>query len=57
MITEISDGRWVVVCSDCESDQDAAVPIGIGIPVNSRRMAELLRDNHAIDPLAIRRGA
>ncbi len=46
-ITEISDGRWVVICSECESDYDAAVPIGIGTPVSSRQMAELLRENHA----------
>jgi hypothetical protein len=56
-ITEMSDGRWVVICPDCESDQDAVVPIGIGTPVNSRHMAELLRANHATDPLAMRRGA
>jgi hypothetical protein len=37
----------VVICSECESDYDAAVPIGIGTPVSSRQMAELLRENHA----------
>jgi hypothetical protein len=53
-ITEISDGRWVVVCGQCENELDVAVPIGIGTPVTSRQTAELLRANHATRPISIR---
>jgi hypothetical protein len=41
-----SDSRWVVVCDDCERDRDTATPIGINTPVDSREMAQLMRENH-----------
>jgi len=46
-----ADGWWVVDCLECERAGDGAVPIGIGMPLPSQRVAEMLRENH------LRRGA
>jgi hypothetical protein len=46
-ILPLSDGRWVVVCPQCEALshlQDP--PIGIAMPLASRASAEMLRKNH-----------
>jgi hypothetical protein len=40
------DGQWVVTCAECQRAKGAAVPIGIGLPVQSHLVAEMLRDNH-----------
>jgi hypothetical protein len=37
---------WIVVCPDCLARPAAEVPIGIGIPLESRETAERIRDNH-----------
>ena len=42
-----SDDRWVVSCPDCQRDRGTPVPIGIGMPLQSHHVAEMLRDNHA----------
>jgi hypothetical protein len=44
-IAQRSDGRWLVVCADCERDAESA-PIGINTPVESREVAEHLWKNH-----------
>ena len=41
------DDTWVVRCPECERDRQAPVPIGIGMPVSTRRVAQLLCDNHS----------
>lgn len=43
------EGRWIVSCPECEYER-GPLPVGIDIPVNTLRMAELLRDNHAEMP-------
>lgn len=49
-ISRWADGRWVVNCSECRRAKGAAVPIGIGLPVQSRHVAEMLRENHERKP-------
>ena len=57
-IAQRGDRRWVVVCEDCERDHEAATPIGINTPVDSREKAQLLWENHCERRRdAIRRGA
>jgi hypothetical protein len=46
-VAELADGRWIVLCTDCECDRESAVPLGIGMPIATLEMAELLRCNHA----------
>ena len=50
-VTTLPDGTRVVRCPECERDREASVPIGIGTPVSTSRMAQLLCDNHSGDPL------
>jgi hypothetical protein len=45
-ISRRSDGRWVVSCRECQQDRGAAVPIGIGLPLRSEHVAEMLCENH-----------
>ena len=58
-IVQRSDGRWMVVCEDCPRAGEAATPVGINTPVESREMAEMLWENHCerrrVPP--VRRGA
>lgn len=48
-ISRRADGRWVVNCSECHRSK-GALPIGIGLPVQSHHVAEMLRDNHQAKP-------
>ena len=41
-----NDGRWVVRCPECQGTAGAVVPVGIGMPLRSQHVAEMLRDNH-----------
>jgi hypothetical protein len=41
------DGSWVVECAECRADRTSDVPIGIGMPLERRETAELLRENHS----------
>lgn len=49
-ISQRNDGQWVVSCSECQRDRATAVPIGIGLPLPSHHVAEMLRDNHLGKP-------
>ena len=40
------DGTWVVECAQCRRDRTSAMPVGIGLVVHSRVVAEMIRDNH-----------
>jgi hypothetical protein len=50
-ISTTADGRWVVVCPQCEAHHQP-LPIGIGMPLESRLTAERLRENHTGRPLS-----
>ena len=39
-------GQWVVNGRECQRARGMAVPIGIGLPVQSQRVAEMLQENH-----------
>jgi hypothetical protein len=45
--------RWVLDCPECQQDARARqcgheeLPIGIGMPLESRLTAEMLQENHA----------
>lgn len=39
-------GRWVVECPECRRDHTTSLPVGIGLPVDDRAVAEMIRDNH-----------
>ncbi len=42
-----NDGRWVLNCPECQVDScNRAVPIGIGLPVESEYIAMRLQENH-----------
>jgi hypothetical protein len=42
-----NDGRWVLNCPECQLDStNRAVPIGIGLPVDSEYIAMGLQENH-----------
>jgi hypothetical protein len=43
------DRGWVVECRECrlEARGGQLLPIGIGMPLESKETAELLRQNHA----------
>ncbi len=43
-VLEQGEGRWVVRCPECQQEKD--VPIGIGAPVQTRHVAEMMRQNH-----------
>lgn len=46
-VLAIADGRWVVVCPECNAlSYQQERPIGIGMPLKSRLTAERLRKNH-----------
>ena len=45
-ISKRADRWWVLNCPECQGAVDAAVPIGIGLPLESRYEAEMLRENH-----------
>ncbi len=55
-ISRRNDGQWVVSCAECQRDRGAAVPIGIGMPLPSHHVAEMLRDNHLGGPRPGRNG-
>ena len=54
-ISRRNDGRWVVSCPECQQDRGVAVPIGIGLPLRSQHVAEMLRENHLGPASASRR--
>lgn len=54
-IARRNDGQWVVSCPECQRDRRTAVPIGIGLPLQSQHVAEMLRDNHLGRPPVDRR--
>jgi hypothetical protein len=41
------DGRWEVLCLQCQQNQQQATPIGIGIPIANLLEAEGIARNHA----------
>jgi hypothetical protein len=45
-ITECADGRWVIRCPQCEQSRAAPIPIGIGMPIKSHEVTELILNNH-----------
>lgn len=46
-VLAIADGRWVVVCPECNAlSYQQERPIGIGMPLESRLSAERLRKDH-----------
>jgi hypothetical protein len=50
-IAQCPDRAWVVECAQCRNDPTAALPIGIGMPLQDRDTAERLRENHASKPV------
>jgi len=47
-VLAMADGRWVVVCTECDAlSHRQEPPIGIKMPLESRLTAERLRKNHA----------
>jgi hypothetical protein len=58
-IVQRADRLWMVVCEDCERDHQSTTPIGINTPVESRDMAQRLRENHSErrSVFSMRRGA
>ena len=46
VVVQRADGRWELHCPDCEAVVGTTVPIGIDLPVESKDVAELLRENH-----------
>ena len=51
-ISATGDGRWVVVCPECESSRQQQLPIGIGMRLESRVTAQRLRENHTGRPFS-----
>ena len=46
-VSRRNDGRWVLNCPECQLDsRNGAVPIGIGLPVESEYIATRLQENH-----------
>ena len=46
-VSRRNDGRWVLNCPECQLDsRNRAVPIGIGLPVESEDIAMQLQENH-----------
>jgi hypothetical protein len=41
-----TDGRFVVRCVTCDAGDRLSIPVGIGIPLESREVAEFVRHNH-----------
>ena len=46
VVVRRNDGRWELHCPDCTAALGATVPIGIDLPLESKDVAELLRENH-----------
>jgi len=46
VVVQQADGQWILHCPDCEAIVGTTVPIGIDLPVESKDVAELLRENH-----------
>jgi len=46
VVTARADGRWVVTCPECQSGREGTTPVGIGVPLRSRHVADLVRENH-----------
>ncbi len=44
-VSRLPDGQWVLRCPECQR-ADVVPPIGIGLPLQSQREAEMLRENH-----------
>lgn len=44
LIHRVVDETWMVDCVECRIEGNA--PIGIGLPVQDRMAAEMIRDNH-----------
>lgn len=45
-VSQRADGRWVVECPECQAARDVSLPIGIGLPLQSEYVAEMLLENH-----------
>ena len=46
-VSKRNDGRWVLNCPECQLDAgNRAVPIGMGLPVESEYIAMRLQENH-----------
>jgi hypothetical protein len=46
-VSRRNDGRWVLNCPECQLEsRNRAVPIGIGLPVESEDIAMRLQENH-----------
>ena len=43
---ERNDGQWVLNCPECQRDSRSALPIGIGIPLETEDTARRLHENH-----------
>jgi hypothetical protein len=54
-VSQRADGSWMVDCIQCRNDPSTDLPVGIGMPLQTRETAELLRDNHS--GVALRRVA
>lgn len=47
-VSRRNDGHWVVHCPECQQEaHQSAVPIGIGLPLQSEETANRLQRNHA----------
>jgi hypothetical protein len=45
-VSKRNDGCWVLNCPECQLAGNDELPIGIGMPVESQLVAEMLRQNH-----------
>ena len=50
-ISQRNDGSWILTCPECLRAPEDELPIGIGIPLDSRLTAERLRKNHMGHPI------
>jgi hypothetical protein len=47
MVSRRNDGQWVLNCPECQRDsRNSALPIGIGIPLETEDTARRLHENH-----------
>jgi hypothetical protein len=51
---DFNDGRRTlgVLCTGCQASAEERLPIGIGMPLESRLTAETLRENHKSRPFS-----
>ena len=57
-IVQRADGRWLVVCQDCERDIESPTPDGINSPADSFEAAERIWEGHCERQTSpVRRGA